>query len=93
MGKQCWSQAVLESGSWGHSVLQTPALVIFIFPFDVDNFMWISLYQFQSSLIYFSIGDDMLIMMTAKVFFIKKYINDSETYCMPKNTQTPLSSP
>ena len=25
MGKQCWSQAVL--GSWGHSVLQTPALV------------------------------------------------------------------
>ena len=27
MGKQCWSQAVLESGSWGHSVLQTPALV------------------------------------------------------------------
>ena len=28
MGKQCWSQAVLESGSWGHSVLQTPTLVI-----------------------------------------------------------------
>ena len=28
MGKQCWSQAVLESGSWGHSVLQTPALVL-----------------------------------------------------------------
>ena len=28
MGKQCWSQAVLELGSWGHSVLQTPALVI-----------------------------------------------------------------
>ena len=27
MGKQCWSQAVLQSGSWGHSVLQTPALV------------------------------------------------------------------
>ena len=27
MGKQCWSQAVLELGSWGHSVLQTPALV------------------------------------------------------------------
>ena len=27
MGKQCWSQAVLESGSWGLSVLQTPALV------------------------------------------------------------------
>ena len=26
MGKQCWSQAVLESGSWGHSVSQTPAL-------------------------------------------------------------------
>ena len=25
---QCWSQAVLESGSWGHSVLQTPALVL-----------------------------------------------------------------
>ena len=28
MGKQCWSQAVLESGSWWHSVLQTPALVM-----------------------------------------------------------------
>ena len=27
MGKQCCSQAVLQSGSWGHSVLQTPALV------------------------------------------------------------------
>ena len=27
MDKQCWSQAVLESGSWGNSVLQTPALV------------------------------------------------------------------
>ena len=32
MGKQCWSQAVLESGSWGNSVLQTPALV-FLFVF------------------------------------------------------------
>ena len=31
MGKQCWSQAVLESGSWGHSVLQTPALVTLFF--------------------------------------------------------------
>ena len=30
MGKQCWSQAVLESGSWGHSVLRTPALVFLI---------------------------------------------------------------
>ena len=30
MGKQCWSQAVLELGSWGHSVLQTPALVSFV---------------------------------------------------------------
>ena len=29
MAKQCWSQTVLESGSWGHSVLQTPALVNF----------------------------------------------------------------
>ena len=28
MGKQCWSQAVLETGIWGHSVLQTPALVV-----------------------------------------------------------------
>ena len=27
MAKQCWNQTVLESGSWGHSVLQTPALV------------------------------------------------------------------
>ena len=27
MAKQCWSQTVLESGSWGHSVLQTLALV------------------------------------------------------------------
>ena len=31
MAKQCWSQTVLESGSWGHSVLQTPALVFFVF--------------------------------------------------------------
>ena len=30
MGKQCWSQAVLESGSWGHSALQTPALVKYL---------------------------------------------------------------
>ena len=30
MAKQCWSQTVLESGSWGHSVLQTPALVCFL---------------------------------------------------------------
>ena len=30
MAKQCWSQTVLESGSWGHSVLQTPALVYLI---------------------------------------------------------------
>ena len=29
MAKQCWSQTVLESGSWGHSVLQTPALVFY----------------------------------------------------------------
>ena len=35
MAKQCWSQIVLESGSWGHSVLQTPALVIF--GFFVEN--------------------------------------------------------
>ena len=28
MAKQCWSQAVLESGSWVHNVLQTPALVL-----------------------------------------------------------------
>ena len=33
MAKQCWSQTVLESGSWGHSVLQTPALVFFFFFF------------------------------------------------------------
>ena len=25
---------MLESGSWGHSVLQTPALVLELFPFD-----------------------------------------------------------
>ena len=31
MGKQRWSQAVLELGSWGHSVLQTPAVVIEVF--------------------------------------------------------------
>ena len=31
MGKQCLSQAVLELGSWGHSVLQTPALVAIMF--------------------------------------------------------------
>ena len=34
MAKQCWSQTVLESGSWGHSVLQTPALVV---PRDKTN--------------------------------------------------------
>ena len=34
MGKQCWSQA--ESGSWGHSVLQTPALVDNIFHLLLD---------------------------------------------------------
>ena len=33
MAKQCWNQTVLESGSWGHSVLQTPALVVFEFDF------------------------------------------------------------
>ena len=31
MGKQCWSQAVLELGSWGYSDLQTPALVLLFF--------------------------------------------------------------
>ena len=31
MGKQYQSQVVLESGSWGHSVLQTPALVLYFF--------------------------------------------------------------
>ena len=30
MAKQCWSQT--ESGSWGHSVLQTPALVLLMIP-------------------------------------------------------------
>ena len=35
MDKQCWSQTVLESGSWGHSVLQTPALVKFTFKFTL----------------------------------------------------------
>ena len=33
MGKQCLSQAVLELGSRGHSVLQTPALVCCFFFF------------------------------------------------------------
>ena len=33
MGKQCWGQAVLELGSWGHSVLQTPALFFLCFVF------------------------------------------------------------
>ena len=35
IGKQCWSQAVLESGSWGHSVLQTPALVFCTFLIEI----------------------------------------------------------
>ena len=39
MGKQCWSQAVLESGSWGHSVLQTPALVIHVVLLSRDIFL------------------------------------------------------
>ena len=37
MGKQCWSQAVLESGSWGHSVLQTPALVDFFYLTELNK--------------------------------------------------------
>ena len=39
MAKQCWSQTVLESGSWGHSVLQTPALV---FPENRDQSVEVS---------------------------------------------------
>ena len=34
MGKQCWSQAIIESGSWVHSVLQTPAPVYYNDLFD-----------------------------------------------------------
>ena len=37
MAKQCWSQAVLESRSWGHSVLQTPALVKYIDNINFDQ--------------------------------------------------------
>ena len=46
MAKQCWSRTVLESGSWGHSVLQTPALVYlscsveyFLFPVFLCSFV------------------------------------------------------
>ena len=38
MGKQCWRQAVLELGSWGHSVLQTTALVALWFILRGDLF-------------------------------------------------------
>ena len=41
MGKQCWSQAVLESGSWGHSVLQTPALVDLVTDFEISSAFWL----------------------------------------------------
>ena len=45
MAKQCWSQTVLESGSWGHSVLQTPALVEskteYVFFFLLRHWFWI----------------------------------------------------
>ena len=42
MGKQFWSQAVLESGSWGYSILQTPALVylfIYLFIYHKPHFL------------------------------------------------------
>ena len=39
MGKQCWSQAVLELCSWGHSVLQTPALVTYYIQFVYLNYL------------------------------------------------------
>ena len=49
MGKQCLSQAVLESGSWGHSVLQTPALVVskFYIPSIQLSFITVHLYVWQ----------------------------------------------
>ena len=46
MAKQCWSQTVLESGSWGHSVLQTPALVFFFFFFFVLFFFFFFFFFF-----------------------------------------------
>ena len=55
MGKQCWNQAVLESGSWGHSVLQTPALVFlfffFFFFFFLFFFLNFSQYCCEASII------------------------------------------
>ena len=39
MAKQCWSRTVLESGSWGHSVLQTPALVFFFLHFGLQQYL------------------------------------------------------
>ena len=41
MGKQCLIQAVLESGSWGHSILQTPTLVCF-FQLKSSDILFIS---------------------------------------------------
>ena len=40
MGKKCWSQVVLESGSWGHSVLQIPALDIIIIYYYYDYYYY-----------------------------------------------------
>ena len=45
MAKQCWSQTVLESGSWGHSVLQTPALVLFFYFFIWHSALTLSAWQ------------------------------------------------
>ena len=65
MGKQCWSQAVLESGSWGHSVLQTPALVVLLLgkksniitPFASQNTVAITLPADGCVLNFFDLGD------------------------------------
>ena len=51
MAKQCWSQTVLESGSWGHSVLQTPALVFFFVVVVVVVFPVIHVHAGTKSLI------------------------------------------
>ena len=54
MGKQCWSQAVLESGSWGPSVSQTPALVIIIFYL----FIYLFIFFFSFYLFFYALADD-----------------------------------
>ena len=56
------SQAVLESGSWGHSVLQTPALVSWRFDNEIFSMVILSLPLIQEGLLSVS-GERMCTML------------------------------